>query len=403
MNMDKANTSRLMSGYFLYESGRAMYFVLMTWFLYQWTGDALYTGLFVSFGFLPGLFSNIIFGVLVDRSNRKKLAVLAGIISIICLVLLTGAFWGGIEHPWLMISAHMIMQTAGSLFRPSLQALVAEVFARDALPKIFSWSGSATISGSLAGAAAGGLLAGIVSVEMGLFFVVLLYIGATATIQMIRYEPIEERSHHNSSSFWMEIKEGFIYVHQNRMLYGLFVMLMLGQLTFHTTLGFLSVYTSAHLNQPALVYGMLDSTFSIGGIFAGLIGTWWWAKCQNRIGVWSLLLTASGLAIVSFTTLTPVAFLGFLFIGMGTSFVRALLQSVQQMATDSRFHGRMSSLRMLCNQTSVVVTGPVFGVLASSHGASAVFLCLLIPVTGGVIWAHFQSQQPGFKQITKSA
>ncbi|MGR9047754.1 MFS transporter [Halobacillus faecis] len=401
--MNKANTRRLMSGYFLYESGRAMYFVLITWFLYQWTEDAFYTGLFVSFGFIPGLFSNVIFGVLVDRTNRKKLALLAGVISIICLVLLIGTFWVEVEHPWLMIAAHMFMQTAGSLFRPSLQALVAEVFPRDSLPRIFSWSGSSTVAGSLTGAAAGGVLAGLTAVETSLIVVVLLYVGAAVTIQMIRYTPVETNHSNESLSFWDEMKEGFAYVHQNRMLYGLFVMLMLGQLTFHTTLGFLSVYTSSHLKQSALVYGMLDSTFSIGGILAGLIGTWWWAKCQNRIGVWSLLLTASGLAIVSFTTLVPVAFLGFLLIGLGTSFVRALLQSVQQMATDSRFHGRMSSLRMLCNQTSVVVTGPIFGVLASSHGAPAVFLCLLIPVTGGVIWAHVQSKQPRFKQITKSA
>ncbi|SDP75959.1 MFS transporter [Halobacillus aidingensis] len=401
--MDRANTRKLMSGYFLYESGRAMYFVLITWFLYQWTDDALYTGLFVSFGFIPGLFSNVIFGVLVDRSNRKKLAVLAGVISTICLVLLTGAFWGGVEHPWLMITAHMIMQTAGSLFRPSLQALVAEVFPKDSLPRIFSWSGSSTVAGSLTGAAVGGVLAGLAAVETSLSVVILLYLGATVTTQMIRYTPVEWKNRSDSSSFWDEMKEGFVYVHQNRILYGLFIMLMLGQLTFHTTLGFLSVYTSSHLKQSALVYGMLDSTFSIGGIIAGLIGTWWWAKCQNRIGIWSLLLTAAGLAIVSFTTLVPMAFLGFLFIGMGTSFVRALLQSVQQMATDSRFHGRMSSLRMLCNQTSVVVAGPIFGVLASSHGAPAVFLCLLISVTGGVFWAHIQSKHPIFKQITKPA
>ncbi|WP_394220038.1 MFS transporter [Halobacillus trueperi] len=400
--MNKANTRRLMSGYFLYECGRAMYFVLITWFLYQWTEDALYTGLFVSFGFIPGLFSNVIFGVLVDRNNRKKLALLAGVISISCLVLLTGTFWSGAEHPWLMITAHMIMQTAGSLFRPSLQALVAEVFPKESLPRIFSWSGSSTVAGSLAGAAVGGVLAGLVVIEISLAVVVLFYACATMTIQMIRYTPVEKKKS-AANSFWLELKEGFVYVHQNRMLYGLFIMLMLGQLTFHTTLGFLSVYTSAHLKQSALVYGMLDSTFSIGGILAGVVGTWWWAKCQNRIGVWSLLLTAAGLAIVSFTTLVPVAFLGFLLIGLGTSFVRALLQSVQQMATDPRFHGRMSSLRMLCNQTSVVVTGPIFGVLASSYGAPAVFLCLLIPVTGGVLWAYIQSKQQRFKQITKSA
>lgn len=283
--MNMGNTRRLMCGYFLYELGRAMYFVLITWFLYQWTEDALYTGLFVSFGFIPGLFSNIIFGVLVDRSNRKRLAGIAGVSSIFCLLLLTGAFLIGLVNPWVMIGTHMILQTAGSLFRPSLQALMAELFPKEDLPRIFSWSGSSTVAGSLAGAAAGGLLAGVLGIEMSLVVVLLSYIGAVITVHRIQYTPLPRKGEKGSDSFIKEIKEGFVYVHHHSMLYGLFVMLMLGQLTFHTTLGFMSVYTSAHLQQSSLVYGLLDSTFSVGGIIAGLLGTWWWAKCQNRIAV----------------------------------------------------------------------------------------------------------------------
>ena len=401
MNID--NTRRLMSGYFLYEFGRAMYFVLITWFLYQWTEDALYTGLFVSFGFVPGLFSNVIFGVLVDRNNRKRLAGIAGVSSIFCLFLLTLIFLLGWVYPWIMIGTHMFLQTAGSLFRPSLQALVAEVFPKEDLPRIFSWSGSSTVAGSLAGAATGGVLAGLLVIEVSLVVVMLFYIGAAITVHRIDYTPIPRKRRSGSDSFIKEIKEGFVYVHNHPMLYGLFVMLMLGQLTFHSTLGFMSVYTSAHLQQSSVVYGLLDSTFSIGGIIAGLLGTWWWAKCQNWIAVWSLALMAIGLATVGFTKIIPLAFFGFLLIGIGTSFVRALLHSVQQMATDSHFHGRMSSLRMLCNQSSVVVTGPVFGLIATNDGAASVFLWLLIPVICGLIWAVFQSKQSAFQQITKSA
>lgn len=401
--MNHANTQRLMVGYFLYECGRAMYFVLITWFLYQWTKDALYTGLFISFGFLPGLFSNLVFGVLVDRSNRKRLAGIAGVASFLCLLLLGGAFSVGWIHPWVMIITHMALQTAGSLFRPALQALVAEVFPKEQLPRIFSWSGSATVSGSLAGAAIGGLLAGWLPIEASIFVVLTFYMGAWVAVQQIRYIPKAKIIETDRTSFFHDVKEGFIYVHRHRMLYGLFVMLMLGQLTFHTTLGFLSVYTSAHLLQSSFVYGLLDSTFSFGGIVAGLLGTWWWARCQNRIAVWSLVMMACGLAIVGFTKMLPLAFFGFLLIGVGTSFVRALLQSVQQMATDPQFHGRMSSLRMLCNQTSVIITGPLFGLMAASHGATSVFLLLLLPVTAGVLWAIIQSNQSTFKEITKSA
>ena len=55
------------------EFGRAMYFVTVTWVLYGITGDAVYTGVLVGLGFLPGVFLNLFFGVLVDRFDRKHL------------------------------------------------------------------------------------------------------------------------------------------------------------------------------------------------------------------------------------------------------------------------------------------------------------------------------------------
>ncbi|QHT45298.1 MFS transporter [Halobacillus sp. ACCC02827] len=398
--MDRFLTQKLMSAYFLYECGRAMYFVLITWFLYQWTDNALYTGLLVSFGFVPGLFSNLIFGVIIDRGNRKRLAGIAGLLSACCLLGLWSTFFFGWMHLWIFISSHMIMQTLGSLFRPSLQALVAEVYPKESLPRIFSWSNTATITGSLTGASSGGLLAGLVTMNVSIAIVLFLYTAGWIAVTRLAYQPLYERGLRPPSSFLNELKGGFIYVHANRMLYGLFVMTMIGQLTFHTTLGFLSVYTSEHLQQDAFVYGLLDSVFSIGGITAGVLGTWWWSTFRNRLGIMSLLLMAAGLLIVVWTQQVWVSFIGFFLIGLSTSFVRALLQSIQQMVTDADFHGRMSSLRMLCNQTSVVVTGPIFGLIAEGYGVRYVFLMLGIPVVLGIVWSVIQSKHPAFLEIT---
>ncbi|MGP4069643.1 MFS transporter [Halobacillus sp. B29] len=399
--MNRLNMRRLLTTYFLYECGRAMYFVLITWFLYQWTQDAIYTGIFVSFGFLPGLFSNLVFGVVIDRSNRKKLASLAGGGSIGCLLLLWGAFLLGLINPWVMILTHMVLQTLGSLFRPSLQALVAEVFKKNDLPRIFSLSGSATISGSLTGAALGGILSGLLPVSISLLIVTGLYIGAFFTVLFVSYEPSSMRKPAKASPFFQELQEGFVYLKRHHMLHGLFAMMMLGQLTFHTILGFLSVYTSAYLNQTSTVYGFLDAAFSIGGITAGMVGTWWWLKWKNHLALFSIGIMMGGLLLLGITKNLAIVVVGVVLVGLGTSFVRALLQSVQQMATDPGFHGRMASFRMLCNQASVVITGPIFGYVASAHGVHYVFLLLSGISFAGMVWAFFQARDPQFAAITK--
>ncbi|MFC7062859.1 MFS transporter [Halobacillus seohaensis] len=400
--MNKKNTNKLLSGYFLYECGRAMYFVLITWFLYKWTNDAMYTGFLISFGFLPGLFSNVIFGVLVDRYNRKILANIAGGISVLVLGVLWSFFAFGSINPWWVIITHMVLQTTGSLFRPSLQALVAEVFKEEELPRIFSLSGSATISGSLVGAGLGGVFSSFLSIQLSIFLVMFLYIGAFFAIVALIYEP--SITHHQSAkpSFFSELRSGFTYLNSHRMLYGIFVMMMLGQLTFHTTLGFLSVYTSDYLNKPAIMYGALDVTFSIGGITAGILGAWWWKRMKNHLATYSLSAVALGLLLLGITHHVISAFIGVLLIGLGTSFVRALLQSVQQMATSKEYHGRMASFRMLCNQTAVVLSGPLFGFVAESNGANFVFLSLLAPICLGIAWSFFQSKHPLYIKITHS-
>ncbi|MCP3029337.1 MFS transporter [Halobacillus sp. A5] len=398
--MNHSNTRKLLAGYFLYECGRAMYFVLVTWFLYQWTENALYTGLFVSFGFIPGLISNLIFGVLVDRYNRKRLSIIAGGVSVVVLSALWTAFLCDLTTPWLIIFTHMMLQTSGSLFRPSLQALAAEVYKVEELPRIFSLSGSATISGSLAGAGLGGMFSSFFTMTLSLIIVILLYSGAFLVIWLLDYVPAYQRNNRAQSDFYKEIYSGFTYLHSHKMLYGLFVMMMIGQLTFHTTLGFLSVYTSDFLKQSALVYGALDIMFSIGGIAAGLLGAWWWRHTKNHLAIYALLTMCTGLIILGSIPSTGAALAGILLVGTGTSIVRALLQSVQQIATDRRFHGRMASFRMLCNQTSVVVTGPLFGWVAHTHGANNVFLLLFVPAMFGLLWAWFQSKHPQFVDIT---
>ncbi|UOQ91674.1 MFS transporter [Halobacillus shinanisalinarum] len=399
--MSRTNTYKLLAGYFLYECGRAMYFVLVTWFLFQWTEDALFTGLFVSIGFVPGLFSNLIFGVLVDQHNRKRLANISGAVSVVILTVLLFSFVYSWINPWWIIGTHMILQTTGSLFRPSLQALVAEVFDQKELPRVFSLSGSATISGSLSGAALGGIFSSVFPMPLSLSIVLVFYLGAFISILIMHYIPSSQLQNLKKQRFFTEMIDGFVYLKSHKMLHGLFMMMMLGQLTFHTTLGFLSVYTSAYLNHSAMVYGFLDVTFSIGGITAGLLGAWWWMRMKNKLAIWSLATVGLGLFLLGMTQNVFTAFIGVLFVGLGTSFIRALLQSVQQIATDQEYHGRMSSFRMLCNQTSVVITGPLFGMMASSFGANSVFLALLIPVSLGFIWSIHQSRQPLFVEITK--
>lgn len=386
--------------FFLSEFGRAMYFVSITWILYELTDDPLFTGALVGLGFLPGLLLNLFFGVAVDRFNRKWLAVLANLLCSLSMATLLLFFSFDKVGPWLIIIVHMILQVAGSLFRPAIQAFLAESFAKEHLPKVFSQSSSAAILGGLLGATVGGLVISVFSATGTLIIVTSCFVIATVSILLIKNEVVVRDEQIDRKSIGKDIVDGFVYIKNHKFLLGLFVIMFNGQLVFHTSLGFLSIYTVDYLEQSATVYGLMDAAISVGGVVAGLLGTWWWKKGKNRIALYSLFIVFVGLMFVGMAPILPVAFMGVFLIGLGTTWIRVLLQSVQQMATDSNYHGRMASYRMIGNQGSVVISAPILGWVASNLGVNYIYLCLLIPIFLCIIFSIIQSNQENFKHIT---
>lgn len=390
----------ILIAFFLSEFGRAMYFVSVTWILYQLTNDPLYTGVLVGLGFLPSLVLNLFFGVIVDRFNRKKLTVLASISSSVSMVILLFFFIINRIEPWIIILVHMVLQLAGSLFRPAIQAFIAESFEKKQLPNIFSKSSSASILGGLIGASVGGFLISLLSPVGSMFIVMGSFVIASISLTLLKSR-IKERSEKvKRTSIMRDISDGFVYIKKNKFLLGLFIIMFNGQLVFHTSLGFLSVYTVEYLLESATIYGLLDATISLGGVIAGLFGAWWWKKGKNKIASYALLLVLVGLLLMGTTPLVPVAFCGVFLIGLGTTWIRTLLQSVQQMFTDPEYHGRMASYRMIGNQGSVVISAPVLGWVATNFGANAIFICLTIPVTVCMIYSLFQAKHEQFIKIT---
>ncbi|RCW64533.1 MFS transporter [Saliterribacillus persicus] len=391
----------ILIAFFLAEFGRAMYFVTVTWVLYELTNDPLYTGLLIGLGFFPGLVLNLFFGVIVDRFNRKKISILANIISTFSMAILLFFFIIDKIEPWLIVLVHMILQVSGSLFRPAIQAFIAENFDKNHLPKIFSQSSSSAIVGGLLGASIGGIIISILSVSGSMSIVTGSFAIASISLFLIKSEIREKQKVSNKNSIIKDITDGFTYIRSHKFLLGLFIIMFNGQLVFHTSLGFLSVYTVEYLLQSATVYGLLDASISIGGILAGLIGTWWWRIGKNKIALYSLLVVLVGLLFVGIAPILPVSFVGVILIGLGTTWIRVLLQAVQQIATNSEYHGRMASYRMIGNQGSVVISAPILGFVATNYGANYIYLSLMIPISLCIIFALFQANEEQFMKITK--
>ena len=397
------NYRNILLSFFFSEFSTTVYFITITWILYEQTNNALYTGVLVSFGFLPGLLLNLLFGVLVDRFNRKKLAIIALTLGVAAIVtLLVSSLIIGFL-PIIIIVMHMTVQVSGSLFRPAVQALIAEVFPKRDLPKVFSKTSSFSIIGGIVGASIGGSLLALTDGNATLVMAAIGYIIAIWSLSVVPYySSNREMKDKEADSIFIDLKNGFQYLNANRFLLLLFFVMFNGQLVFHTSLGFLSVYTLDYLKQTSTTYGILDVCFSLGGVLAGIYGSLWWSKTKNQFAVYSLIITMIGLGILGYSHYVWISFIGVFLVGLGTTWIRVLMQAVQQMATEKAYHGRMASYRMICNQGAVVLSGPILGWIAASYGSNIVYVSLMVPIGICVVFAYYLSKNRLFRGFTSS-
>jgi MFS transporter, DHA3 family, macrolide efflux protein len=223
------NYQKMLLSFFFSEFSFMMYFVTITWIVYEQSNNALLTGMLVSMGFLPGLLLNLFFGVFVDRYNRKLLAVVSHAVSIFSITLLVvNDMLTNLSIP-LLIAAHMFIQVAGSLLRPAIQALLAEIFEEKELPNVFSKTASVTIFGGIVGASLGGILLAQLGSVFTLAIATLAYIIALTFLLLIPYEkPHSNTEFEDTPSILTELKSGFQYLIKNKFLLLLFVMMFNG-------------------------------------------------------------------------------------------------------------------------------------------------------------------------------
>lgn len=387
--------------------GSSMYFIAVAWIMYELTSDATYTGILVGLGFVPGVFLNMYFGVLVDRLNRKSLTVLSLSIVTISMVLLLFAMMFHFVLPWILIAVHMSVQTFSSLFRTAQQAFITEIYPKKEIPRVYSGAGSSVSVGGLIGTSLGGVVLSIASSEVVMlivslsFVLSLLYslaIEPNQTVQM----PSKQREEGTRKSIWFDLIHTFHYMNDNRILYAMLSIMFIGQLVVHTSAAMLSVYTSAYLEGTSKLYGILESAASIGAIVAGLSATWYLYKSKTYVASASLVITGIGLTILSCTKDSLMAFLAIFLIGAGTTWLRVLMQSIQQVATESAFYGRMAACRQMVNQGAVGIGSPVLGFIAESYGVQFSYAALLIPVLVSLFFTVYFAKTNQFRGLVHS-
>ncbi|MCH7321341.1 MFS transporter [Solibacillus sp. MA9] len=349
------------------------FLVLSSWTIFATTGSLLLTGLYVSLGFVPSLVANLYVGAIVDRRDSKKMIQIA--IIVIAIALLNTLFSFQMDTIYVLYISQMLLQLGGSIFRPSVQVYMTQLFEHDQLPYLYTKSASISIFGGVVGTFIASQL--IDYSNISILLLMLCCIAITLAITYTLPNTVQAKTQ-IQTTIHQDLKDGFRYIKSKPIFWKLFVILGSGQVITHCTTGFLAAYTYETFANNATVYGYLQVILTIGGISIGLCSKKFITKLNNILSHIAFSLLSLALILCVFSKSYIVIGISLFLIGLLTTWIRSHFQAVQQMHTATGFNGKMASFRMIINQGSVVCISPLLGVIASVIGTNYIFLILAV-------------------------
>ncbi|MGB8957253.1 MAG: MFS transporter, partial [Tumebacillaceae bacterium] len=131
--------------------GTGMQYVANSWLALQLTGSNASVAIVLLCSTIPGILLSPMIGVLVDRFDRKYLAVCTDAFRALVLIAVPILFMFDLLRPWHLYAMAMLVAIGDQIYSPSAMALVREIMPKDQLLNANSTTGVGNQIGALVG------------------------------------------------------------------------------------------------------------------------------------------------------------------------------------------------------------------------------------------------------------
>jgi MFS family permease len=256
-----------LAGTVFYLGGMVSY-VALPYQVYRLTGSNFAVGALGLVELVPLLFFGLYGGALADHVDRRKLLVATGVVQVLLtVVLMVNAF--GPERLWVIYVIGAALAAAGSLQRPSKEALEPRTVRHDQITAASALSSLGTQIGLLAGPGIGGILVATVGVGWCFAVDVAGLVVATALFAALRPYPHTEETTPPSLK---GIGEGLTYALRRRDLLGTYLIDIAAMLLAMPVVLFPALAEEV-FRHPELL-GLLYTAETIGSMAATATSGW---------------------------------------------------------------------------------------------------------------------------------
>lgn len=257
--------------------GNSIYYVALTWYVLSCFGEN--SGKMLSWviimELLPTAIMGSIIGAIADRYNKKIIIIVSDIISGIVVFGLTALMKIGLLNAWHLLVSTALLSITTSTVRITVNSMIPEILSSDQLHGASSSTLFIDRVTQLIGLAFGGVLVGILGVQMVFLVNAFSFIISGLLEMLIKYKSkVQKELGKEDRSFIKDIAKVTHYIRQNRQFARLTLIFTFVNFLWEPLLNIVIPYVMKNdFNVTPVQFGVLQSALPVGFCIGAVIFT----------------------------------------------------------------------------------------------------------------------------------
>jgi len=369
------------------------------WMMWQLTGSETWVGLLAFLMFFPVVLVGPLFGVLVDRIDRRRAAVGISVLSSALAFGLAALVREGLAGPAALLAFALVVGVVNSAYQAVRLSLVPELVTPPNLPRAVAMNAIIFNSARFIGPMIAGALINLQGSATALAVVGACYLPLTLMLLCLRLDERQRRAGRDRPGFLADLAAGLAHARREGDIARLMLVICCAAVFGRGLLEILPGLADGHYGRGVEALAALTSAAGLGSITASL--TLSLLPAARMLPALRLAGIASGVLLVLFgfsrgfeSGLVIIAALSCCATVCGVT-----TQALIQMALDSRYRGRVMSLWGALNVGGGAVGGLLFGLLTEYGGYG---LSLMLPGLATVLLTWRATSGLGTRQVQPS-
>ena len=330
--------------------------IIISYYLYELTNDPLALGLVGLFEAIPYISLALFGGYVADKYEKKYIYLLSfgivALVTILLIVFLSPSFkimLSPENQPWVIYLCVLIFGIARGFYSPAWSSLKPFLVKPEHYSNSASWSSQFWQIGRIIGPVFGGFLYAYVGLINSLYIVLLILFITIYFASKIEKKPVKNQ---NTASIIESLKEGFVFVKENKIMWYSIVLDMFSVL-FGGVIAILPIYAKDILNVGIEGLGLLRAAPGVGAVLVMLVTAYF----PPTIHAWrNMLLAVAGFGIATLVFAVSenlfITLIALFFTGAFDSISVVIRSTILQILPPDNMRGRVSSVNGIFVSTS---------------------------------------------------